>query len=59
MKNINPEGWTKELEKKYNTPAKTYPTQFDNIVDCPLCGHHHGKATKSKRCYYCGQKLDV
>ena len=52
-----------ELEKKYkethNTPAKTLPTKNPDVVACPLCGHWHHKATKSNRCSYCGQKLDV
>lgn len=51
--------WTEELEQKYNTPAEPFPTEIADIVACPVCGHRHGKATKSKRCCYCGQKLDV
>ncbi len=50
---------TKELEAQYNTPVIAFPTPIVTLVACPVCGHSHSTSAKSKRCYYCGQKLAV
>ncbi len=59
MKKVTEFKWTKELEEKHNTPAVPYMTPIVTLVACPVCGHHHSTSARSKRCYYCGQKLAV